>query len=241
VLTEDMPGMTTRPRRSATFAVAAIAALLTLFAAGAGVAGAVPAKTLGKTTRNPEPSCPKTPCEAVGSVTGFQMVADGMRAPFKARENGHVVAWAIDLSDPNRSQTDFFADFYESGAFGTAPTARVSVLKRKNERNYKLKAQSPVVALSSVLDSRQTFTLTDPLKIRKGEFLALTIPTWAPAFAVDLSGDGNVWRSSRVEGACSGTDAIRDGKPQQKVGSERPYACDYKTARLLYWGYYVPR
>jgi hypothetical protein len=236
-----MPGITTRLRPSASIALTALVASVCLLAAGGGVAVAAPAKTLGQTTRNPEPSCPKTPCEAVGSVTGFQLVADGVRAPFKARENGLLVAWAVDLSDPNKSQTDFFADFYESGAFGTAPTARISVLKRKDERNYKLKAQSPVVGLNAVLGTRQTFTLTDPLKLRKGDFLALTIPTWAPAFAVDLSGTGNVWRSSRAEGACSGTDNIQDGKPQQKVGSERTYACDYKTARLLYWGYYAPR
>jgi DNA-binding winged helix-turn-helix (wHTH) protein len=36
---------------------------------------------------------------------------------------------------------DFFGDFYESGQFGVAPTARISVLKRKDARDYKLKAQ----------------------------------------------------------------------------------------------------
>ena len=223
-----------------TFAVAALASLCVLVA-GTGVAGGATARTLGKTARTPAPSCPKTPCEAVGSVTGFQLVADGTRAPFKARESGWIVAWAIDLSDPTKSQQDFFADFYESGQFGLAPTARVSVIKRKEGRDYKLKGQSSVVGLNAVLGTRQTFTLTDPLKIRKGEFLALTIPTWATAFAVNLTGPTNVWRSSRADGACSGTGNIRDGKPQQNVGSTREYGCDYRTARLLYWGYYVPR
>ena len=214
-----------------------------LLCVGAGVAAAAPAKTLGKTARTPEPSCPKTPCEAVGSVTGFQMIADGTRAPFKAREDGFIVGWAIDLSDPNKSQTEFFADFYESGAFGTTPTARVSVLKRKDERNYKLKAPEPRgPARARCSARRQTFTLTDPLKIRKGEFLALTIPTWAPAFAVEPE------RRRTTSGARAGPRAsaraprnIKAGKPQQKVGSERSYGCDYKTARLLYWGYYTPR
>lgn len=204
-------------------------------------AGASKAKTLGNTARTPEPSCPKTPCEAVGSVTGVQLVADGTRAPFKAREDGYIVGWAIDVSDPNKSQHNFFADFYQSNSFGMTPTARIAVIKRKDERNYKLKSQSPVVSLSTALGSRQTYTLGEPLKIRKGEFLALTIPTWAPAFAVNLSGSSNVWRSSRVDGKCSGTAAIKAGKPQQKVGSKRSYGCDYKTARLLYWGYYTPR
>jgi len=98
-----------------------------------------------------------------------------------------------------------------------------------------------VVALNSVLGTRQTFTLTDPLKIRKGEFLALTLPTWSPSFGVGLSAANNVWRSSRADGACENTQDIKNGKPQQKVGATREYGCDYKGARLLYWGYYVPR
>ncbi len=220
--------------------VASLTALC-LLTAGVAVANAATARTFGKTARTPEPSCPKTPCEAVGSVTGYQIIADGTRAPFKARENAWIVAWAIDLSDPTRSQYDFFADFYQSGQFGMVPTARISVLKRKEGRDYKLKSQSAVVGLNSLLGGKQTFTLTDPLKIRKGEFMALTIPTWASSFAVNLTGPTNVWRSSRADGACSGTDNIQDGKPQQKVGSTREYGCDYKTARLLYWGYWVPR
>jgi hypothetical protein len=238
-----MAGFATRHRLLVPRVLGGALGLLLLWAllASPGTAGASQAKTLGKTERTPAPSCPKKPCEAVGSVTGFQMIADGTRAPFKAREDGFIVGWAIDLSDPTKSQHEFFADFYQSGAFGMVPTARISVLKRRDERNYKLKSQSPVVTLSSVLGAKQTFTLTDPLKIRKGEFLALTIPTWAPSFAVDLSGPTNVWRSSRTAGNCSGTDNIKAGKPQQKVGSERSYACDYKTARLLYWGYYTPR
>ena len=225
--------------RLAPLAVALATGAVALF--GAAAASATPAKTLGNTQRTPEPSCPKTPCEAVGSVTGFQMVADGVRAPFKAREDGTIVAWALDMSDPNKTQTKFFGDFYQSNTFGMAPTARISVLKRKDGRDYKLKAQSPVASLGSVLDTRQTFTLGDPLKIRKGEFVALTIPTWAPSFAVDLTGPSNVWRSSREDGKCSGTASIKGGKPQQKKGSVRSYGCDYKTARLLYWAYYVPR
>jgi hypothetical protein len=84
------------------------------------------------------------------------------------------------------------------------------------------------------------FTLSDPLRIRKGEFLALTIPTWAPMFAVDLGGRDNRWRSSRNDGACTNREDIRSGKPHQNVGSTRQYGCDYRGARLLYWGYFVP-
>ena len=112
-----------RPTRA--LALAALLAALGLLVAGVGAATAKPAKTLGKTNRTPAPSCPKQgandSCEAVGSVTGFQMTADGTRAPFKAREDGTIVAWSLDLSKPKKSEASFFGDFYESNQFGMAP------------------------------------------------------------------------------------------------------------------------
>jgi hypothetical protein len=244
-----MVGTSTRPVRSARFALLAALGLVALCALiGVSRASATPAKTLGNTSRTPAPSCPSSgdndPCEAVGSVTGFQVVADGVQAPFKARENGWVVAWAIDLSKPKDSETNFFGNFYQSGTFGTAPTARLSVIRRRDGRNYKLKAQSPVMPISSVFGHKETFTLTDPLKMKKGDFIALTIPTWAPSFAINLNARTNTWRASRVEGQCGSSDnpdQIKNGKPQQKVGSKREYGCDYRGARLLYWAYYTPR
>ena len=168
------------------------------------------------------------------------MVADGDRGAVQGpRErldrrlgNRHLRAEAL--------AEDFFGDFYQSTTFGMLPTARISVIKRRDERNYKLKAQSPVVTLGSVLGTRQTFTLNNPLKIRKGEFLGLTIPTWAPSFAVGLSGSNNVWRSSREAGKCSGTGNIKAGKAQQKVARSAPTAAT--TPRLApVLGYYTPR
>jgi hypothetical protein len=232
----------TRTRRRS-LALLALASLLGALVAvlPAGTAGARSAKTLGNTDRTPKPSCPRNPCEAVGSVTGLQIVADGKRGRFKARQDGTLVAWAMKLSRPNSEQRSFFGDFYESGEFGSRPTARISTLRRGKGRKYTLRRQSPVVDLSSAYNSRQVFTLTQPLRINKGEFLALTIPTWSPSFAVGLRGRGNVWRASRGRRKCEGASDIRDGKPHQKLGTERNYGCDYKTARLLYWGYYVPR
>jgi hypothetical protein len=204
-------------------------------------AGARAAKTFGRTDRTPAPACPRTPCEAVGKVTGYQLTADGRRGAFRARQDSTLVAWAIKLSKPNKEQRDFFGDFYSSSKFGTKPTARISVIKKIEGKRYKLKRQSPVVELASALGTRQVFTLTEPLRINDGEFLALTIPTWSPSFAINLSGKRNVWRASRGKNKCQSRNDIRNSKPHQKTGSTRQYGCDYKTARLLYWGYYVPR
>ncbi len=206
------------------------------------VTGSADAAKLGQTARTPAPACPKSPCQAVGRTTAIQLVADGRRAPFKARSDGRVVAWALNLAQPNQEQRTFFGDFFTSQAFGTQPTARIAVVKRKGDgREYKLKGQGPVVNLSSAMGRYQVFTLTDPLRIRKGEFLALTIPTWSPSFAVNLNRTSNIWRASREDGRCQAENDIKAGKAQQKVGSTRTYACDYSTARVLYWGFYEPK
>jgi len=74
---------------------------------------------------------------------------------------------------------------------------------------------------------------TANLRVRRGDIVGLTIPTWAPAFAQDLSAR-NAWRASREPGRCTNTTDVRQGKAQQKVGKRAVYGCLYTTARLLY-------
>lgn len=237
--------MTATRVRSGIRRLASLAIGLLLLAACAwshpGAASARSAKTIGATKHTPAPACPGSPCEAVGSVTGFQVVGGGRRGLMKAPENGRLVAWGLRLSKPNSRQRRFFGDFYESTRFATRPTARIAVLRQIEGRQYRLMRQSPVVELTGAFGARQTYTLTQPLRIRKGQVLALTLPTWAPSFAVDLPARRNVWRASRRRGRCTGDRNIRRSRPQGKVGSTRRYSCGYRTARILYWGYYAPR
>jgi len=71
------------------------------------------------------------------------------------------------------------------------------------------------------------------LRVEKGDIVGLTIPTWAPAFAQNLSTQ-DAWRASREPGRCTNTTDVRQGKPQVKVGRRATYGCRYNTARLLY-------
>jgi hypothetical protein len=79
--------------------------------------------------------------------------------------------------------------------------------------------------------------------------VALTVPTWSSNFASNISQRRNQWRASRSRRNCAprGDDDrdvrrfARQSRPQQKVGSTRGYGCDYTSARLLYWAYYVTR
>jgi hypothetical protein len=216
-----------------------VAVLLAAFAA-AGPAAAQDAEPIGKTKEKPKPSCPKDPCQAIGSVTGFQVSAGGEKALTTAPKSGHLVAWSVDLSKPKSSQRKFFGKFYKDEQLGMVPAARIAVLQAEGKAaTFTLKAQSPVVDLSDELGSKPIFTLADPIPIKKGDIVALTVPTWIPNFAVDLP-EGNAWRASREQGKCENPDDIKTGKPQQKVGKERTYGCLYRQARVLYKGFYVP-
>jgi hypothetical protein len=204
-----------------------------------GSAGAAKAKTLGNTRQEPKPSCPGNPCEAVGRVTGFQQEADGEQRPFKVRQDGHIVAWSVDLSKPDRSQQRFFGDFYRHGQFGTAPSAELAILKPEGGSEFKLKRRSRAIDLSPELGGTPLFTLNDPLKVRKGDIVGLTIPSWLPNFAVEQSRE-NSWRASRSPKKCTGENDIQSGRPLTDVGKTRRFGCTYPTARLLYWAYLVP-
>lgn len=198
-----------------------------------GSAASAPRKVtvLGQTQTTPAPACPKSPCEAVGSVSGFQTRAGSIDNPFVVPYNGRVVAWSITLSKPKASQQTFFNNFY-----GSPPEARIGVVTQvpdKDPPRYALQRQAPAVVLTPYLGSSVTFALDQPLTVKQGDIIALTIPTWAPAFAVGLD-DSSGWRASRKAGACTKTADIKVSRPQQKIGSNKQYGCFYKTARLLY-------
>jgi hypothetical protein len=236
-------------------AFAALCAVLVAAASAIPSAGARSAKTIGKTKNTPAPACPtdtpQSPCSVVGRATGFMTVADGKKHPFNVFKDGKIVAWAIDLSKPNKSQRNFFVTLFKNKRYADAPTARIAVLKhagRKHRKSYKLVRQSPVVQLGGALGQKEVITLDKPLRVRKGQIVALTYPTWASNFASNVKSSDNQWRASRRSDNCApkkDTNAAklrfaRHSHAQQKVSSTHRYGCLYKGGRLLYWAYYVP-
>ncbi len=68
----------------ATLAAGCLAILVALVAASAGEAGTTRTTVvLGQTATTPDPSCPELPCQAVGSVTGFQVNNGQAKLPFQ--------------------------------------------------------------------------------------------------------------------------------------------------------------
>jgi hypothetical protein len=220
-----------RPRRLTRWTLTGLLAAIVAVGLNAGWAGAVPkVMVLGSSNQTAEPSCPASPCQAIGKVTGFQTAIANAKKPFLAPSDGKIVAWSIKTSSPDDKQKQFFDEFY-----GGPPSARISILKPipKSPLNYKLRAQSPIEELATVLGATTTFALKTPITVRAGQVIALSVPTWAPVFAVGLP-KGNAWRASRAASSCTDTDKIKAGKAHEEPRSERTYGCSYTTARLLY-------
>ncbi len=210
-----------------------LAGLLTLLVAFAGSAGAAPEESttvvLGETATTPDPSCPESPCQAIGSVTGFQVSTSQGSLPFRVRRDGRIKSWTLTLSQPTSSQRSFFNSF-----FGTPPEARLAILRRvagTNPPRYALRAQGSIHVLSPYLG--QTVKFGASLRVKAGDIIGITVPTWAPAFAQGQP-SSNAWRASREVGKCVDSNDVRQGEAQEKIGSHAEYGCRYATARLLY-------
>jgi hypothetical protein len=226
-----------RLRRHAWGGRRGLALLAALAAMALGAGAAVAQKTplpkllvLGASSQTAAPACPADPCQAIGKVTGFQNAIGKSPMPFAAPFDGRIVAWSIKLSAPTDKQKAFFDDFY-----GGPPKARIAILKprKKHKGSYKLRNQSPVEDLGQVLGQTTTFTLKAPITVRKGQIVGLSVPTWAPAFAIGLP-KGNTWLASRSAGKCTDPNDIKAGSAHELLRTIRPYGCSYTTARLLY-------
>jgi hypothetical protein len=207
-----------------------------LFLLVAGSAQAASVREVGEFTDQPFPEagCPNN-CQAVGHVSGYQVQIGTHKNPYLIKKAGKIVAFTVHLGKPDAQQTQFFTNL-----FGGAPQARLSILKKpKNDKrgtnDLRLLAQSQVFDLGNYLGSSPTFALDKPIAIQPESIIALTVPTWAPAFAINLGPD-QAWRSARPKNDCNGTSQVA----HQALNKVRSYDCFYRTARLLYSATFIP-
>jgi hypothetical protein len=244
-----MPESSIPSRRRAALALAVaacLAAFVVVLNPGSASSAPLTVTVLGQTAETPPASCPGkvvnevaiTPCRVEGHVSGFQSIADGIARPYEAPYEGKIVAWSITLAKPSTTETattsdevSFFNEF-----LGEPSEARIGILKPvegTNPPQYTLVRQSPLQVLNPYFGTTPVFALKHPLTVLQGQVVALTVPTWAPMFAINISGE-NTWRGSRLSEHCSSKEDIQNGNPQQGVGKTKTYGCYYSNARLLY-------
>lgn len=218
------------PMKRALIVIAVVCAGVAALFASTGLAaiqelGIVPASATPTVTAPVLPSCPGTPCLAVSRTTGYQAKVGTVRAPFAVPTAGRIVAWTITLGAPKASQITFF----NSNEGGPA-SAAIAVLAPGKSLNYTLVAQSPTMLLQPYFGGSVQFPLATSLPVAKGDVIALTVPTWAPALALGYAGDTS-WRASRAKNQCTTTNTQT---ALSTISTTVQFYCLYKTARLTY-------
>jgi hypothetical protein len=211
-------------RRTLTIALLAGIGLILLLPAGS-LAKLSEVGVIPETTPPTTPSCPSS-CLAVTRTTGFQVKVGSTRNIVAAPRNGTIVAWTVTLGKPSATQVKFF-----NTNEGGTPSAAIAVLAPQTKPNltYKLVAQSPLVQLTPYFGKTAQFPLASTLQVKKGDVIALAVPTWAPALALGFTNETS-WRASRLRTQCTNTSI----QSMQQLGTNVQYYCLYREARLTY-------
>lgn len=173
----------------------------------------------------PPAACPERPCLAVSRTTGYQAKVDTARAVHVIPKDGRIVAWSLTLGKPGKEQTKYFND-----NLGGEPEAQLTILRPGRKLYFRAVAQGEPVKLSKYFGQTVQFALEKSIPVKKGWVVGLSVPTWAPALAVNQPGTTS-WRASRGKGKCNDFDTpTMQTKPAQ-IGQ---FYCLYRTARLTY-------
>lgn len=211
-------------RRTALLAGAALAGVLAL----PGVADAVVSTITSPFDATATASCPgsaRVPCTVISRTTAYQDVVGTEHTPMRITTAGRIVGWEITLSAPSTAQTRYF----DETEGGTARAA-LAVLRNVGGLDYRLVAQTPLVHLEPYFGRSASFALTTTIPVARGDLLALTVPTWAPALELH-AGAGTAWRASRRATACT---AVAHQTAQLSAGSVAQYGCLYQTALVSF-------
>ncbi len=187
---------------------------------------ASPAKIaeLGQLTDGVRGACPEN-CQAVSRTTGYQAKVGPDRTLYQAPADGRVVAWTIALGKPGPKQTAFFTE-----RLGGESQATIVVLAPDKKLVRRVVAKAPLQELTDYFGQVVQFPLERSLRIKKGQYVGLSVPSWAPALQIGLGADTS-WRASRAKDTCGDT-----ATQSALVGSRRSvrFSCLFKTARLTY-------
>jgi hypothetical protein len=179
---------------------------------------------LGALAEGARGACPVN-CQAVSRTTGYQAKVGPDRALYRAPSDGRIVAWTIALGKPGPKQTAFFTQ-----RLGGESQAAIAILSPGKKLVREAVAKSPLQTLTDYFGQVVQFPLEHTLAIKKGQFVGLTVPSWAPALQIGLQSDTS-WRASRGAKTCGDT-----ATQSALLGSRRSgaFRCLFKTARLAY-------
>jgi hypothetical protein len=201
---------------------------------------------LGKTSSPViAPVCPKgvapSQCYIILTrTTAIQTVSDGTKYSITAKKSGWIVSFTVGLSNLSSSantERNFLHTL--NAAYGGTPQLALTVLKPSRHNTYTVAAQSQIFhvtpflgqVLQEPLALPPSFTQFTALPIKAGDVIALTVPTWAPVLAYNLSTSKFAYRQSR-RANCN--HAAAGQTAQTTVGETQQYKCNYTGTRVEY-------
>jgi hypothetical protein len=170
-------------------------------------------------------SCPDN-CFVVTRTTALQVRTGALRYPTTVPKSGRIVAFTLQLGSLSDRQIHFF-----NATYGGTSRIQLTVLREqaRPKRSYEVVATTGIFKVQPYFGTTVQFPLKTTLAARKGDIVALTVPTWAPVLAVNLPQE-NGWRASRAD---SCTDLLTQ-TAQSTLGNATQYKCLYQTARVTY-------
>jgi len=177
--------------------------------------------------------CPLN-CQAVSRTTGYQAKVGPDRTLYRAPANGRIVAWTIALGNPGPKQSAFFAE-----RLGGESQAAIVVLAADKKLVRRAVAKGPLQDLTDYFGQVAQFPLERTLAIRKGQYVGLSVPSWAPALQLGLGNDSS-WRASRSKRLCSDPTVTSMQTALLGNRSSAQFGCLYKTTRLTYSATFIP-
>jgi hypothetical protein len=191
------------------------------------------------TTPLAKPVCPATGgCPIIlTETTALQTIADGIPYPTMAAHNGRIVAFTVTPASVSAADINGTPKTKKKPAqpglnatYGGASEAAITVLQYVGKHFYKVVAESPMFQLQPYFGHVVQFVLSQSLPIAKGQFIGLTVPTWAPLLTVNLPKPQFLWRPSRATNCLGYT--VQSA--QLMVGNNAQYLCFFTGTRVDY-------
>ena len=178
-----MPGVRYPVMKRCLTPVLIVAALLALPAAAS-----ARVIELGAGSTTPAVStCPGNPCRAIYQVTGYQGRSGNLKNPFIVGRDGYLVALHGRAPEAGRQPDRLLQRPLRRSARGAAGRRCGAATSARPASTTACCGSRTSTRCEDYLGSSPTFALKQRLRVNKGNIVAITVPTWLPALAADLS------------------------------------------------------
>ena len=185
-------------------------------------------------------SCPADPCGAACRVTG-----DTRAAPATSRTRTYIRATATSSRSPSRSRSSTDdADRLLQRALRRArrrcacPCCAAATSGRRGSTTVCC-GRPDVFEVENYLGSSPTFVLKQPLRVKKDNMVAITVPTWAADLREQPDATSDWWRSSGRRASAARRRSL-DQFALEELREVIVFGCTYKRRAAAVHGHLHP-